>query len=109
MTASEPVPSPSRGGRTVGFLLTMLMHVGFIGLPILLGATIPAWFPVKAGAVPLLIGLLQWPYVALAYGVLRAAGLDGVAAGVMRGAVMTALVNMAGCGAFYVALRGANW
>jgi hypothetical protein len=89
----------------------MVLHILVLGGPGLLGFDL-SFLPepmLKPQAAVFLIGLVQIPYVGLAYGLLRATGRINMAAGVMRGGLLTAIVNLAGCGAFWVAISTARW
>ena len=65
--------------------------------------------PLRPMMAVITIGFVQIPYVSLAWFLLRATGHHDVASGVVRGAVLTLLVNLAGCGLFYRGMASANF
>jgi hypothetical protein len=102
--------------KTAGFILTMAMHVVFVvgpsvvwhvlarwGVPVAYRfGRILEWSGFKHEAAPLLVGIVQIPYVVVAMLVLIAVGRGRIAVGVLIGAVFTFLLNAAAC----VALLG---
>ena len=89
----------------------MLLHVVFFSLlETLREADVPLpGMPLRPVMAIFTIGLVQIPYIALAWFLLRWAGHPEVASGVVRGALLTLLVNAAGCGALYLGLATANF
>jgi hypothetical protein len=100
--------------RLLGVLLTMLLHLLFLGVPTMLedaGVDLSAlpWVTDKRAVPIFAIGLFQIPYVAAAWALLRWLGYGEVAKGVVRGALLTVLVNAGACGALYLALANAHF
>jgi hypothetical protein len=99
--------------RFVGVLLVLLLHALFISAPEVLrdaGVPVPSlpWGG-GPGLPAFLIGIIQIPYVAAAWALLRWRGYGEIAAGVLRGALLTLLVNAGACGALYLGLATAGF
>ncbi|HYC34026.1 MAG TPA: hypothetical protein VEB59_17170 [Gemmatimonadales bacterium] len=65
--------------------------------------------PLRPMMAAFTIGVVQIPYVTLAWLLLRWTGHPEIARGVVRGALLTLLVNAAGCGALALGLATANF
>ena len=89
----------------------MLLHVVFFSiLETLREADIDLpGMPLRPVMAIFTIGLVQIPYITLAWMLLRWTGHPEVASGVVRGGLLTLLVNAAGCGALYLGLATAKF
>jgi len=108
----------ARHPKTFGFLILLALHVVFIGGPTLLaGVPLQApdgnlsnlvvlgeWTGLKREAGPLLIGIVQLFYVVPAVLLTLKLRRPAVATGIVWGAVVTFVVNMAGCGVMWYGL-----
>ncbi len=108
----------ARHPRTVGFVILLALHVVFVGGPTLLaGVPLQApdgnlsnlvalgeWTGFKREAGPLLIGIVQLFYVIPAVLLTLKLRHPAVAKGIVWGAVVTFVVNMAGCGVMWYGL-----
>jgi len=107
-----------RHPKTVGFLILLALHVVFVGGPTLLsGMALQApdgnlsnlvalgeWTGFKREAAPLLIGIVQLFYVIPAVLLTLKLRYPVVAKGIVWGAVVTFVVNLAGCGVMWYGL-----
>jgi hypothetical protein len=100
----------SRHPQIVGFLLLIALHAFFLLGPTalttlthgasgpLLGMWPAEWAGLKPEAGPLLIGVVQLLYVIPVTLLALKMRYPAVATGIVKGAIVTFLVNMAGCG-----------
>ena len=120
--AMEPSAEPrgwvARHPGTVGFLILVALHVVFVGGPTLLaGVALRApdgnlanlvalgeWTGLKREAGPLLIGIVQLFYVIPAVLLSLKLRHPEVAKGIVWGAVVTFVLNLAGCGLMFYGL-----
>lgn len=100
----------SRHPQLVGFLLLIALHAFFLLGPMaltiltqgtsagLLGLWPAEWLGLKSEAGALLIGIAQLLYVIPVTLLALKMRYPAVAMGIVKGAIVTFLVNMAGCG-----------